>query len=161
MPIEAEFRFRDNNGKRSTVTLLFADEGQGGTFALALDRCAAIAAAAVGLSDAYLERYRATKTYQTEGLPPASAQSSVYRRAALLFRDDGDTEGVWLTIPSYSPNLPVDADGPYAGRRITRENLVLSGMLGDIQDFVSGQLRPDGSPFPTYFRVGYTTGDVT
>lgn len=85
---------------------------------------------------------------------PPAINSDVFERCVLLFRD-GELWGSF-SLPSVGA-LPFDTDGPYRGVRVTRENLVLSGMLADVESLVTNTLRPDGAPFPQTFYVGGRT----
>jgi len=85
---------------------------------------------------------------------PPEPDSDVFERFIALFREDDEWGSI--SIPSVGA-LPFDEDGPYRHVRVTREALVLSGMLASLEDLASGTVRQDGTSFPTTFYVGGRT----
>lgn len=151
---------RDGNGKTSETSLRVADESQGGSYALALYRAQAVVSAIQGLTDAYVYQFTIEREYALSGVSVAGPSSNIYRKLQLFFREDGSLQGSSITIPSYRTALPFDANGPYRAIRLQRQAVVLSGMLASVQGLVQGTVAPNGDAFPTYFRVGTTSGVI-
>jgi hypothetical protein len=149
----------DNKGNKAQFGFkLASDEGQGVSFALALDRAAIIAELLTRLSDAHVTGYKVSRTTTMPGLPAPSPSSNIWRRCQFLFRDDATGRRDSVTIPSYRTNLPFDTTGPYRAIRIRREGLLLSGLLDSVQGLVAGTVDRNGVPFPPDCVVGVVNG---
>lgn len=81
----------------------------------------------------------------------AGPDSSVSRYALLFYRNDSRTTSIRLPSPQ---GLPTEVAGAYAGIRITRELLDLSGLLGAVESLPEGLVDSLGRPMGTAFSVG-------
>lgn len=151
MDVRLIITFVDHSGLLSTLTVTPPQEAAHAAILVGAQRlCEKLDAVSTA------EVLKAKVTYVDDNLSFAPAQpgSDVYQRFIALFRE-GDNWGS-LSIPSVG-SLPFDEDGPYTDIRVTRESLVLSGMLGILEDIASGTVREDGTNFPTTYLVGGRT----
>lgn len=151
----ALYHFEDNKGGRASTRFKLPTglATSGGAGAVA----AAIAAALVALCDARLTRYEIIHHSGQLSSPAPAPTSDCFRRVSLLYRD-GTGSGS-ITLPSFVA-LPFDEDDPYGAGRITRAQLLLWGLLDNVEALVEDTLRPDDTPFPTTFVVGGAAGGL-
>jgi hypothetical protein len=143
----ADYRFLDSNGNTSQMRLRFPDLSD----AELVTTVASSAALFQAVSDAALVEVKISRTFPIAN-PPAPGPLSDVRTIALLFYSNGDTLSS-IRLPAATA-LPVETSGAYAGFRITRQTLDLSGLLTQVDGMVDGALDPVGRPYGTTFVVG-------
>jgi hypothetical protein len=120
---------------------------------------ASIIAAIQAISSAHLDYVEVRHEYVTGTNPPFGYEGSdTARKLLLFFRNASGSRAV--SIPSAASHLPFDAAGPYRHTRITRENALLSGVLGDLFSSLYATVLLDGSAFPDSFATGARTRTV-
>lgn len=148
---ELQYTFQDNNGKKGTTGLWlpatnFPSEHEGAAIS--------IAAPLAALSNAALVGARLSYPIDIPASNPPEISSNVYRRMVLVFTD-GSNYGL-LSIPSGN-RLYTDLDGDYRSIRITRERLLLLGMLPALESALGDTYLQWGEPFPSTYSVGAIT----
>lgn len=147
-----EYTFLDSEGHEAQVRLYPADISSFGAVA---SFAAALASALQGVSDAHLSRYRLVFPLDYAGGNPAAPDSSVRTVAVLFYRNGDDVSS--FRLPSPSP-LPTDTHGHYAGVRISRAVVDLSGMLSLLDGLLDGAIDPARRPYGHAFSVGVKVG---
>ena len=151
MDVRAIITFVDYSGRLSTLTLTPPQEASHAAILAGVQRvCERLDA----VSTAEVLKARVIYVDDNLSLGPAQSGSDVYERFIALFREGSEWGSI--SIPSVG-TLPFDEDGPYRGIRVTREALVLSGMLGSLEDIASGTVREDGTDVPTTYYLGGRT----
>lgn len=141
------FYWRDNNGKEAQVRLRTPDTTLAGAEAQAF----ALASALQAVSDAALFKLDLSfKPTFTPG-PAASPMSDARSYALLFYRNDDRTTSIQVPSPA---GLPTETAGAYAGVRVTRELLELSGLLGQVESLPAGLVDGLGRPLGTAFSIG-------
>lgn len=138
---------KDNNGKRAEITLW----AQADSFEGAAAYAAALVGAMQAVSTATFTSFDVSPPRVKFDPPPPGPDSDARSYTLLFYRDGTDVASVG--VPS-AGNLPYQDNGPYAGIRVTRSDLALSGLLGTVEAIASGLVRPDGRAYPTAYSVG-------
>lgn len=151
MDVRAVVWFLDYNGGEASLTI---NPPQGASHEVILAGVQRVCERLDSISLAEITRVRVIYVDDALNLTPAQPGSDVYTRLICIFSEGSEWGSI--AIPSVGA-LPFDEDGPYRDIRVTREALLLSGMLGVLEDLVSGTVRQDGSEFPSTYYVGGTT----
>lgn len=146
----ATYRFKDNNGGVAEVRRRYFSDAPPINAVL---QCAPILQS---ISSAALFDIQIETEFQYDAEAPDEL-STVYKRLYLLFRDNDRTTHGILSIPSPSQSLPIDETGAYRLVRLSREALLLSGMLDTLEGAVSSILLAGTTKFLTHYVVGGTT----
>lgn len=114
-------------------------------------KASALASALAAVSDAHLYHMSITFKVVVPGIPTPGPSSDANTYSILFYRNGDDVGSI--SVPS-AGNLPIEASGPYAGIRHTRELVELSGLLSTVEAIASGLADRLGRPYPTTFSVG-------
>lgn len=144
----AVFHWRDNNGGRAETRTYFSGSTEYGAIAA---KAAALAPLLEAVSSARLVRYELRFELPRQSAVPAAPDSNV-RSYTLLFYRNGERVSS-IAVPS-AARLPYEADGPYAGVRVTRADLAAAGLLDVVEDMAAGLVDRLGRPYPQTFTVG-------
>lgn len=142
------YHWRDSSGGRAENLLYFAGSTDYGAIAA---KAAALAPLLEAVSSARLVRYelRFELPWQTDVLPTPDSNARSY--TLLFYRNDDRVASI--KVPS-AGRLPYQVSGPYAGVRVTRDDLALSGLLNTVESLASGLVDRVGRPLPATFSVG-------
>lgn len=138
---EAELIFEDRDGQRRTCSCYVVSSG---TIADVIAFAAAAGDRAQGISDAQLVAGRLSSKVAPSLATVAGPASDVRRKALVILKGSDDTYGS-LLVPSPG-DLPWEQDGPYPGRRITKDTYPPDGPIAQLIGGLAVTVRPDGSP---------------
>lgn len=144
----AVFHWRDNNGGRAENLIYFAGSTDYGAIAA---KAAALAPLLEAVSSARLVRYELRFELPWQAAAPAAPDSNARSYTLLFYRNNDRVASI--KVPS-AGRLPYQVSGPYAGVRVTREDLAVSGLLDTVEGLAAGLVDRLGRPYPTTFSVG-------
>lgn len=140
---EAELFIADRDGQRRTCSVYVLSSGTVGDL---VEFASAAGDRVDAISDGQLVAGRLSARVPTSISTEAGPASDVRRKLLLILKGDDDTYGSIL-IPSPG-EIPWEEDGPYPGRRVTKETYPPDGPLIALLPIVAQLVRPDGTPMP-------------
>ena len=142
------YHWRDDGEGRAETRVYFAGSTDYGAIAA---KAAALAPLLEAVSSARLVRYELRFELPWQSAVPAAPDSNARSYTLLFYRNNDRVASI--KVPS-AGRLPYQTSGPYAGVRVTRADLAMSGMLDVVESLAAGMVDRLGRPSPTTFSVG-------